>query len=63
MEIGVIWLQLRDLNGNISPVMQIPVAFSSYEQVPNLLGMKGLLEYAKILIDPFRGFYSMKFPV
>ena len=50
-ELKVVDIHLKDPDGNVSPVLAVPVAFALSDDCPHLLGMKGLIENSKICVD------------
>lgn len=41
-------IQIIDIHDNRMPVLEIPIAFVDNENIPNLIGMKGILDNNKI---------------
>lgn len=60
-EIGLILIQIKDVKGTKSPPFQIPVAFVDLDPSPHLLGMKGLIDKANVIIKTTQKTFSLTF--
>ncbi|MFW9882472.1 MAG: hypothetical protein ACFFG0_56135 [Candidatus Thorarchaeota archaeon] len=62
-EIGVVAIRFKDLLGKTSPILEIPVAFTDMTNIPHLIGLKGIIEQVKVIIDYQADEFSLQFNI